>query len=136
MNIRRLQRLAWAAVMAEGLFPIEDDMEMAMFFRGKKLEKRQDRRGRYYRTVRDYVVPRVRAAVQEDGSHYIPATLSRLFWEGEWAGNYSWPILRRPEGVAPSAVYSRLFHTRRGRVVSAQGLPREYRGRTYGRESR
>ncbi len=121
MNIERLRRLAWAAVMAEGCFSCQDRRDCEAKERGLALARRRDHRGRAYRTVRNYVVPRVLAT--RDGEEcYIPATLAKVFWHGNFAGNYSWPLLRRPPNADDSDVFSRRDHTNRGGVV-AQNPP-------------
>jgi hypothetical protein len=114
MNRKKLRRLAWAAVMAAGVLDPWDAQDYRAAERGRRLEKRHDQRGRAYRTVRDYVVPRVSATRDSDGRPYIPASLGRIFFDGELAGNYSWPLLRRPEGAPGNAVFNRAETTGRG----------------------
>jgi hypothetical protein len=123
MNKKRLQRLAWAAVFAEGVLLPWDANDCLALENGRRLEKRRDRRGKAYRAVRDYVVPRVDATRDDAGCPYIPASLGRVFFAGELAGNYSWPILRRPEGAPCSAVYNRAETTGRGPRTTAEQPP-------------
>lgn len=114
MNKKRLQRLAWAAVFASGTLNPWDAKDYAAAENGRRLEKMHNRRGKAYRAVRDYIVPRVLATRDDTGCVYIPASLGRLFFDGELAGNYSWPLLHRPEGAPCSAVYNRAETTGRG----------------------
>lgn len=126
MNIKKIRRMAWSAVMAAGLFEVQDYIDEIAFIRGRTLERKKNARGRAYRTVRDYVIPRIENHRDESGNYYIPASLSRFFYESPMAGYYSWPILRRPENARPSDVFSRRIWTRRGEVY-ANPLPDGYK---------